>query len=56
MKHYSAEVKEKQAEAPPGRRKRSEQYEKPDRDRTEHPQKTSKFVPFVDVSQTWNDA
>jgi hypothetical protein len=37
MEHYSAEIKEKQAEAPPGRRKGGQQHEKPDWDRTEHP-------------------
>src|SRR5437867_3298959 len=56
MKHYRAEVEEKEAQAPAGRREGSQQHEKHDRDCAKHPEKTCEFVSFIDVSQTGNNA
>ena len=56
MKHYSAEVKEKEAQAPAGGCEGSQQYKNSDWDRTNHPEEARKFMSFVDVSQTGNDA
>jgi hypothetical protein len=55
VKHYSAEVEEKEAQTPPGRGERGKQHEKSDWDCTKHPEKTCEFVSFIDVSQTGND-
>src|SRR5438093_10046457 len=55
MKHYRAEVEEKEAEPPSGRCERGEQHENPDRDCAKHPEKTCEFMSFIDVSQAGND-
>ncbi len=55
VEHYGEEVKEEEAEAPAGRCKRSQQYEDPDWDRTEHPEKPRKLVSLVNMSQAGND-
>jgi len=55
MKHYRAEVEEKEAQPPAGRREGGQQHEKPDRDCAKHPEKTCEFVSFIDVSQTGNN-
>src|SRR6266704_2853079 len=55
MKHYRAEVKEKEAQTPPGRCERGQQHEKPDWDCAKHPEKTCEFVSLINVSQPGND-
>jgi hypothetical protein len=56
MKHYCAEVKEKETQAPPGRCEGSQQHENSDWNSANHPQKAYEFMSFVDMSQTGNDA
>ena len=55
MKHYRAEVEEKETQPPASRREGGQQYEKSDWNRAKHPEKAHKFVSFIDVSQTGND-
>ena len=55
MKHRRGEIKEKKAEAPPGRGERSEKNKNTDRNSANHPEKARENVSLINMSQTGND-
>jgi hypothetical protein len=56
MKHYRDKVKEKETDPEPGRRDGGQKDENSHGNSSGHPQKTSEFMSFVNMSQTGNDA
>src|SRR6476620_11443104 len=55
MKHCCGEIKEKEAESPPGRGERGKENKNAHRDCANHPEKACEDMSFIDVAQTGND-